>query len=143
MKKSILTFSFALIMVILTGCTTAKTTVSKETLEATAWELSSIAGKAVDASKYPNALPDATFTSDNRVSGHGGCNRYSGSYTLDAEGKFNAGQLMSTKMFCQGVAEDEYIKAFTKADAAKIEGKNLVLYHGTKASLVFVPKALK
>ncbi len=143
MKRSIVTFSFALILVILTGCNSARTAVSKETLTANPWELSSIGGKAVDPGKYPNGLPDAKFTNDSRVSGHGGCNGYSGSYTLDASGKFSAGQLMSTKMFCQGVAEDEYIKTFTKADMAKIDGKNLVLYHGNDAVLVFVPKATK
>lgn len=144
MKKTIITFSILLIFTLLTGCKCAsKASASKESLTSTGWELSSIDGKNVVKTDYPKGLPDAIFASDNKLSGFSGCNRYGGSYTLDAEGKFSAGELIATKMFCQGVNENEYLKALSSANRAKIEGSNLVLYYETTAVLVFVPKKLK
>lgn len=144
MKKSIVTYSILLVMVLLTGCKTAtKASASKENLTSTGWELASINGKAVNKADYSNGLPDAIFATDNKVSGSGGCNRYGGSYTLDAEGKFTVGQLISTKMFCEGVKEDDFIKAFTRANRAKIEGEDLVLYFENETVLVFTPKKLE
>lgn len=131
-------------MVLVTGCKTApKANASKESLTSSGWELSSIGGKSATAVDYPKGMPDAIFTSDNKISGNGGCNRYGGSYTLDAEGKLTISQLFSTKMFCQGVAENEYMKALERANRVKIEGSNLVLYYENEQVLIFVPKKLK
>jgi heat shock protein HslJ len=144
MKKTIILFSILLIMTVFTSCdTTSKAVASKESLTSSRWELSSIGGKSATAADYPKGLPDAIFTADNKISGNGGCNRFGGSYTLDAEGKLVISQLMSTKMFCQGVDEDSYIKALTRANRAKIEGKNLVLYYENEKVLVFASKKLE
>jgi heat shock protein HslJ len=144
MKKTIITFSVVLIMVLLTGCKCAsKASASKESITSTGWEVSAIEGKEILKADYPRGLPDAVFSSDNKISGSSGCNRYGGSYTLDAEGKFSTSELISTKMFCQGVKEDAYLKAVSSANRAKIEGSNLVLYNETTPVLVFVPKKLK
>ncbi|PZR21877.1 MAG: hypothetical protein DI539_06935 [Flavobacterium psychrophilum] len=143
MKKIMLAFSILFVTVVMTGCKCTKGTVSKDTLVSSGWELSAMNGEKVLTSKFPNKLPTITFTTDNKVNGNGGCNGYGGSYTLDADGKLTLGQMMSTKMFCQGVAEDEYMKNLSKADKAKIEEKNLVLYSGNNAVLVFVPKSVE
>ena len=144
MKNLVFAFSIVLVVALLTGCKcTSKAVASKDSITSTGWELSLINGKKAAATDYPNKFPDVIFASDNKVSGHGGCNRYGGSYTLDAEGKFSTSQLISTKMFCQGVKEDEYLKALGRANKAKIEGKNLVLYYENEAVLIFIPKKLE
>lgn len=143
MKKSIIVFSVMIVMVMLTGCKTTKDGISEASLTANAWELSSIEGKSVVADDYPNGLPDAVFASGNKISGHGGCNRYGGSYTLAADGKLTISEVFSTKMFCPGGGEERYMKAVGQANKAKIEGKNLVLYNDSKVLVAFVPKKHK
>lgn len=140
MKKLMFAFYVVFATLIITSCKCTKGAVSKDTLVSSDWVLSAMNGNNALKSKFPNKLPNITFTADNKVSGNGGCNQYGGSYTLDADGKLNLGQMMATKMFCQGVAEDEYLKILSKADKARIEDKNLVLYSGNQAVLVFVPK---
>lgn len=145
MKKLIIISSIFLSLVLLTACAckTGKTaSVSKESITSTGWELSKMNGKDVTAMDFPNGMPNAIFTSDDKISGNGGCNRYGGSYTLDAESKLTLSKLISTKMFCQGVAEDSYLKALNRANRAKIEGNNLTLYFENEPVLVFVPKKL-
>lgn len=139
MKKTIIAFSLVVITM-LVGCKTSNEAITQAGLAATTWEVSSIEGKDVVASEFSNGLPTAVFTTDNKVSGHGGCNSYGGSYTLDTEGNLTFSQFMSTKMFCEGNGENSYMKAIGKANKAKIENNNLVLYNGTNAVLVFVPK---
>lgn len=140
MKKTFITLSVGLLMLVVTGCKTGKAEISKENLSSTTWQLSSMNGKNVVVANYPNGLPDVNFAADNKINGHGGCNRYGGSYTLDADGKLTLSQMISTKMFCEGVAEDVYMKMLSKANQAKIEGNNLVLYTNDKEILSFVPK---
>ena len=140
MKKTFITLSVSLLILVVTGCKTGKEGISKENLSSTAWQLSSMSGKSVIAANYPNGLPDVTFAADNKINGHGGCNRYGGSYTLDADGKLTLSQMISTKMFCEGVAEDVYMKILSKANQIKIKGNNLVLYNNDKEILSFVPK---
>lgn len=143
MKKTFITLGAALLMLFVTGCKTGKAGVSKENLSSTVWQLSSISGKSVVTTDYPNGLPDVAFAADNKINGHGGCNRYGGTYTLDTEGKLMLSQMISTKMFCEGVAEDVYMKMLSKANRVKIEGSNLVLYNNEKEILTFVPKKSK
>lgn len=139
MKKTVIIFSMTLIMALTASCKCQKG-VSTENLTSTPWELSTIKGVGAAKVNYPNGLPSAIFTTDGKINGHGGCNRYGGSYTLDANGKLTLGQMISTKMFCEGVAEDVYMKAISTADGAKIKGNNLVLLHGDEEVMTFVPK---
>jgi heat shock protein HslJ len=138
MKKSMITFGIICIMLL--GCNSAKTEKQVKSITDTAWELYSVHSVAADAADYNSGLPDALFTKDGKVSGNGGCNRFSGSYTLNAKGEIAIGQLMSTKMFCPGNGESDFIKAFTKANIAIIEKGKLVLLDGTTEMAVFVPK---
>lgn len=71
-------------------------------LAGTSWQLAS-------ASAGPLALPEATavtveFTAD-RASGNGGCNRYSGPYTLQ-DGVLTLGPVVATKRGCMGPLND-------------------------------------
>lgn len=123
----------------MSSCKSTQTTISKDALTATSWQLSTIIGKSVTASDYAKGLPDATFTADNKINGNGGCNRYSGTYTLEENGKISFGPMLSTKMFCPGGGEEGFMKAMGQVNTAKIEGKNLVFSNGDNVVLVFIP----
>jgi len=141
MKKSIITFSITLLIVLTISCKTSKTAVlSQKSLSGTSWELSTLMGKEISSANYAKGIPDAVFGADGRVGGNGGCNRYSGSYSLNDDGKLAFGPMMATKMFCPGGGEEEYMKAIGQVNTAKISNGNLVLLNGTDELLVFKPK---
>jgi heat shock protein HslJ len=139
MKKIIVIFSIVAAIGV-TGCRSAKATQPMDLLTATAWELSSIDGKKVDAASNRNGLPTAIFNMEHKISGNGGCNQYSGSYNLNDEGGVNISQIMATKMFCEGGIENEYLKVLEKVNMAKIDKDKLILMEGVDERLVFVPK---
>jgi len=141
MKKLLMCLSTAFLIVLTASCGSTKSTdESVNLLTDINWQLTSIDGKDAVASNYNSGLPEATFTTNNKVSGNGGCNRYSGAYNLNEEGGINVSELISTKMACPGNGEAEYIKALTTANVAKVEKDKLVLYDGVKELLVFTPK---
>lgn len=139
MKKIIVIFSIAA-TIGFTGCRSAKTTQPMDLLTQTAWELSSINGKKVDAASLPNGVPTATFDKEHKISGNSSCNGYGGSYNLNDEGGMNISQIMATKMYCEGSIENEYFKAIEKVNMAKVEKDKLTLMEGVDERLVFVPK---
>lgn len=73
------------------------------------------------------------FKSEGKVAGHGGCNRFFGSYKQAsnlAEGKLTFGALGSTKMFCQNrmEAESSFLNALAKAVRYKVDVKTRTLF---------------
>ena len=76
-----------------------------------AWELDYIleSGSSL-AELFPSKKPQITFDLANKkVTGNGGCNNFNGTITI-AENNIKFGPLMSTKMACQGTAEDVFFK---------------------------------
>jgi heat shock protein HslJ len=67
-----------------------------------------------------------------RVSGSGGCNRVSGSYTRDGS-KLELGPLISTRMACadQRLTEQEgaFLSALALVNRHEVTGDTLVLFH--------------
>lgn len=124
---------------ITTSCGSAKDANSEEILTGTTWELSAIKGQKVDASKYSRGLPYIAFTKDNKVSGNSGCNGYGGTYNLNDEGGINISQLIATKMFCEGVNENEFFTAIEEVDMTKIDQDKLVLMKGVDEVMTFIP----
>ena len=140
MKRLLIALSMACIMALPLGCSSTKAVTPAEIMTGTTWELSSIKGKKAEAANYNKGLPHAIFTLDNKVSGNAGCNQYSGSYNLNDEGGINISQVISTKIFCEGNGENDYLKALQEADAAEVDKDKLVLLKGVDEVLVFVPK---
>ena len=138
MKKTIL--ALGIMLITLTGCKTMKSGVSKEALTASKWELTSIKGEAPKAEDYPRGIPDAAFTADNRVAGKNGCNQFSGPFTLDDKGGLTFGNMMSTKMFCEGSGEGQFMKTLGNVTSAKITDGKLILFNGSEELMVFVAK---
>jgi len=141
MKAFIMGLSAALVMVLAPACSSTKSTdVSVNLITATSWELSTINGKQADATNYNSGLPVANFSTDNKITGKSGCNSYSGSYNLNDEGGINMSEFISTKMFCPGQGESDYLKALNTVNVAHIDKDKLVLLNGVEEVLVFVPK---
>ncbi len=73
----------------------------------------------------------AEFGKDGALSGNGGCNNFSGSYTVDGQ-KIKIGPLASTMMACsdpEGVMDQEaqYLAALQMAETYQLEGQVLEL----------------
>lgn len=90
------------------------------------WRLVTLEGaKVVDGTQ-----PTAEFTSDSRVSGSAGCNRYFGPAEAQT-GKLSVGLLASTMMACQadGVMpqEQRYLAALQAATSFSVSGDELRL----------------
>jgi heat shock protein HslJ len=76
---------------------------------------------------------------ESMVSGFSGCNRFSGTYTLE-NGLLKVGPLASTKMFCQDThqIESEMLEALSKANNLRIENGLLKLMGDKKVILIAV-----
>lgn len=66
------------------------------------------------------------FGADGTVSGKTDCNSFSGKYTA-AENKISLGSFASTKMFCKGSQESEFLKLLGEVDSFLISSGNLIL----------------
>lgn len=104
------------------------------------WRLDYIGGVASTLDElFPNEKPSITFDAGQlRVSGHGGCNRYSGSFDVD-DHTISFGEMASTRMFCQGVQEEVYLQALRKINTFSVgdNGATLHLITGDIAMMRF------
>lgn len=94
------------------------------TLEGVPWVLAS----GVDVEGWEAVAPSATFE-DGRVSGSTGCNRFTGSYTLDGDALV-MGQIASTRMACPPPGDEverEYLAALERAAVWRSEEMELAL----------------
>jgi heat shock protein HslJ len=80
------------------------------------------------------------FGEDNRVFGSGGCNRYTGSYTLDGD-TISFGAVASTRMMCMDEAvmarEMAFFTALSGAVRIETDGDQLTLTYGANQRLIF------
>lgn len=108
-------------------------------LAGTSWQLTSIGGRDVMTPQEGEQMPTLTFGSDGTLSGHGGCNSFSGSYTL-SDDTLTVSELVSTRRACRGRAlmqqEREFLAALGSASAFRVEDGQLVLEYGRGKSLV-------
>lgn len=138
--KRLLTLGAIALIAIFESCGTAKSGPAIDILTSTSWELTTVNGKPADSTNYNSGLPVANFSTDNKITGNGGCNRYNGSYNINDEGGINISQMASTKMFCPGNGENDYLKALESADGASVENDKLILLKGIEEVLIFKPK---
>lgn len=104
------------------------------------WRLDHLGGTAIALDElFPNEKPTITFdVAGLRVSGSGGCNRYTGDFSVDNH-TIQFGQIASTRMFCQGVQEDAYFQTLAKINRFSIGegGTTLNLIVGDVATMRF------
>lgn len=86
-----------------------------------------------------NHRPFIRFEADGRVFGHGGCNRFFGSYEISGGDGLRFGPLGATKMACIGPAmdfESGFFAALEKTVSFRREDMSLVLIDKDGAALL-------
>jgi len=85
---------------------------NKNSLLNNKWVLQKIGDETIDTAKYSQRIPTLEFQpGENRTFGYGGCNRFSGTITIN-ENNITFGNFISTKMACMGGPdiENRYLK---------------------------------
>lgn len=98
-------------------------------LEGALWRLASVARTDGQPHAVPNSVEATATFANGSVSGSGGCNRYTASYTVDA-GKLTIGLAASTMMACpepQTAVEQPFMAALAATRAYQIEDGQLSL----------------
>lgn len=76
-----------------------------------------------------------------RLSVFVGCNRISGKFSTGKSNQFKAGEMISTKMACPDMKENEFLQLLTKATKYKIKGEIIEIFE--KNNLLIVLKKKK
>jgi len=100
-------------------------------LEGPTWQLGSLEVDGQVSDAVAGAPVTATFE-DGVVAGSGGCNTYSGSYTVDGDA-ISFGPIASTLIACEdpiGSQEFAFFAALGRADSFDVSGGTLTLSEG-------------
>jgi putative lipoprotein len=98
-------------------------------LENTTWKVTRLGEKDVVSNENQRAPYIVLESSDHRVSGSGGCNRITGTYTVEKQ-TIHFGPIASTMMACpKGMdTEKDFMQALDAARKWKVQGDELELY---------------
>lgn len=104
------------------------------------WELEKVYGaKEPFKMLFPGKIPTLTFDQrSSTLNGNNGCNQYNGPFTL-RNGVLGIGDLMATKMFCEGVKEQLYMTTLKMANGYTFEADKLVLTLDGEGLMAFRP----
>lgn len=94
-----------------------------------------------DINHYKIQKPYLTFVDNQRVAGNNGCNNIRGDYQADNfKIKFNTDKFVSTRMFCEGLDEEVYIRALSQITSYAVmdDGQKLVLSAEDEIMLVYM-----
>ncbi len=80
------------------------------------------------------------FASDDLVTGSGGCNTFSGTYTLDGD-TISFSEIVSTLMLCEGTGDQEtaFFNALESATRYEVTDYQLTIWHSDDQQLTFIP----
>ena len=139
--KSLLNFAI-LLVVILAFAENAPAQDTSSGLFGKTWTLTEMEGRHFSADK-----PNLEFNRDTkRVSGSGGCNRFSGTFEIDGS-RLKFSPIVSTKMACLAAdvqrTETSFFQLLETTTRFEVEGNTLRLYAGDSPILVFVDWAAK
>lgn len=96
-------------------------------LQNTRWKLVELGGKKVPANATSKPMY-LILKSDSTVSGNGGCNAFSGNYSLGKNNEIIFGELVRTNILCPGIDyEKTYLNAIANTDHYEIMGNELLL----------------
>jgi heat shock protein HslJ/uncharacterized membrane protein len=109
----------------------------------TIWTLQSIGDTKVDLTKYQQGGPAMDIRlNEKRVYGNAGCNRFSGSFTVDGD-KLVIGPLMSTKMACENMTIEVQMLSKLSGKSMKYELTGDTLLLGEGQNLLTFKKAIR
>lgn len=128
-----------LIIVSITACSSKKNDITIAEFTEIEWELSSIQNDSI-LSEFRQGRPTITFNKNNTIAGFGGCNNYSSEYEIDTNGNIDIALIMSTKMYCGKVPENNYYTALRNSEKIKVSKEELVLANSNNEKLTFKRK---
>jgi heat shock protein HslJ len=101
------------------------------------WRLIELGGQKVTATATLSHEPYMILLSeDNRVTGNGSCNNFSGTYELGKESRITFYRMMSTRMACPEMeVEDHLMQVFESADSYALKEDTLSLNRARMAPL--------
>lgn len=108
----------------------------KRTLENTVWVLKELNGKVIEST--PQRAIYLQFNSDKgSITGFGGCNSITGTYSKN--GPSIESKVASTKMFCEGMMENEaaFIKLLSQPAKYKVDKHMLYVEQGGRQVALF------
>lgn len=74
---------------------------------------------------FPNKVPTLILESvSKKLTGNTGCNQMFGSFTTQ-QNKISFGEVGATKMYCEGVKENEYLVLLNQVDSYKLNNNQL------------------
>ncbi|MBR9921136.1 MAG: META domain-containing protein [Bacteroidetes bacterium] len=112
-----------------------------QSLADTSWQLEYLFGDAV-VPELENSLPQLRFSADNKISGRGTCNSFSGTYKLLEGDSLDIGPLARTKKYCPHMdKEDQFIFALESTDMYRVESGKLELLGEGEIILVLRPQS--
>ena len=145
--KFVMILPALLIIFLLINCSNSKTNAKANkpantpviamdtSLQDTYWKLIALGEKPVDTSKNIKEMYIVFRSENNRAEGNGGCNTFAGPYELKGDSVF-LGELASTKMFCQGIEnENAFFMALSAANHFEIHDDTLILSKGRAVKL--------
>ena len=133
-KGLIFTFGLCAGLVILAACSTSGQG-GEADLAGPFWNLSSL----MDQELVAGSSISIQFTTDGKVSGAAGCNRYSGAYTTSGKSLEIATPLATTMMACEQAVMDQetaYLKALAEVKTFAINGDQLTLNNADKQAIL-------
>jgi len=106
-------------------------------LTETYWKLTELMGQQIVKKDDLNKEMHLILKKEgNRVSGHGGCNSFMGSYSIEDGNRISFSQLAGTLMACNNMErEKEFMEVLQKVDNYTINGKMLSLNKAKMATL--------
>lgn len=108
------------------------------TLTGVTWALTSYTADGTQTAVPADVIADATFGEDGSLSGSGGCNRFTGSYTQDGA-KLTIGPVASTQMFCEGPGSDvesAYLPSLSETSTFTASAEKLTLYDAAGTAIL-------
>jgi heat shock protein HslJ len=125
MNKKLLILSLCAWMIILPACSSTGAQPGGD-LTDIVWALTELTGEP----PVGGTSISAQFTSDGKVWGSAGCNRYNGTYTVTGSNITFSSPLASTMMMCETAVMDQesaYLKALGEAKTFAVNGDQLTL----------------
>ena len=101
----------------------------------TYWKLTELMGSPVQFHEGWRREPHLILhRAENRVTGHGGCNSFRGSYSLMQENRIQFSPMAATKMACPDmITEGSLFRALERVDSYVVKGDSLQLLRARMA----------
>jgi heat shock protein HslJ len=138
---SVLKFwSGLLLMVLIMGCSTARSTTSEpqEAILSGSWKMEKWTGYDAVSEAFPRGLPVVVIDTEKlTVTGSNGCNSIMGKLRYDrSAASIQFYEISSTKMFCQTVPENEFHQTLVSVNSYRVTKDRLILLNGTEEVMV-------